>query len=280
MNTAAAAAQRTPTAGPRYLEIADDLRIDIETGRLKPGDTLPSTGELADRYGVSTAVTRQAIQLLKAQALVVTAAGRRPVVRWARSPKKYSNEAHWEKRRRIEWTEEKRSEHGTLEDESGLSIHGDAVINLPAVYTEIEADRRDIPEWPEGTPILKREYQTVTKQDQRWVYRSISYIPIRVIKKNPRLLDPNEEPWPGGIHHQLSTVGVLFGRFEDTVTVHVPTTVESERWGMSPGEPLLRVREIGWSEDDLEGQPVFINCIWYPAENSELKFVTDVPRRA
>lgn len=271
---ATAVSQRTPTAGPRYLEIADDLRIDIETGKLKAGDLLPSTGELADRYNVSTAVTRQAIQLLKAQALVTTTAGRRPVVRGIRPRKTYSNEAHWEKRNRIPWPEEKRRNHGTLEDESGISIHD---LDNRAIYTKIKADPREAPEWPEGTPILCREYETLDKNGH-WLYRSTSYLPLYAIESNPRLLDQNEEPWPGGIHHQLSTVNVYFGRFEDTVTVHVPSTVDSERWGMTAGEPLIEVREIGWSENDLQGQPVFVNRIWYPAMTTALHFVTDVPR--
>lgn len=276
MNASAAAGpQRTPTTGPRYLQIADDLRIDIETGKLKPGDPLPSVGQLAEQYDVSTAVTRQAIQLLRAQNLIVTANGRRPVVRGTRPKTVYSNDKHWEKRERISWPEEKRRNHGTLEDESGISIHGQ---QSSAVYTRTEANPRETPEWPEGTPILRREYST-TDRNGHWLARTTSYLPLYAIESNPDLLDDSKEPWPGGIHHQLSTVGIFFGRFEDLVTVKVPTTVESERWGMSPGEPLIEMRSIGWDENDLDGQPVFVNVIWYPAETTALHFITDVPRQ-
>lgn len=266
--------QRTP-AGPRYLQIADDLRIDIETGKLQPGDPLPSAGELAEQYGVSTAVTRQALQLLRAQALVVIANGRRPVVRGTRPKMTYSNAAHWEKRERISWPEAKRRNHGTIEDEVGVSIH-----DLPPLrvdYRETEADQRDTSEWPAGTKLLRREYETVDHHGRR-LGHALSYIPLYVISDNPDLLDPSKEPWPGGIHHQLSTVGVLFGRFKDTVTMRIPTTVETERWGMTPGEPLFEMRSVGWAENDLDGQPVFLNRIWYPAETTALEFITDVPR--
>jgi len=276
MNASAAAGpQRTPTSGPRYLQIADDLRIDIETGKLKPGDPLPSVGTLAEQYDVSTAVTRQAIQLLRAQALVVTSNGRRPVVRGTRSKITYSNVAHWEKRERVKWPEAKRRNHGTIEDEVGVSIHD--LPPLRADYQQIEADPRDTPEWPAGTKLLRREYETVDQHDRR-IGHTLSYIPLYVISDNPDLLNPELEPWPGGIHHQLSTVGVSFGLFKDTVTVRIPSTVDTERWGMTPGEPLIEMRSVGWSEDDLDGQPVFVNRVWYPAETTALEFLTDVPR--
>lgn len=266
--------QRTPSAAPRYLQIADDLRIAIEAGALAPGDQLPSLQALAEQYGVSVAVARQAIQLLRSQALITTASGKPATVREARARSVYSNKAHWEKRERAKWPEAKRRNHGTIEDEIGLSIRD---LGLNVDYQRVPADARETPEWPAGTELLRREYET-TKEGRR-IARTLSYIPVYLIEGNPDLFESANEPWPGGIHHQLSTVGVLFGRFEDTVTVHVPTTVEIEKWGLSPGEALIEMRSVGWSEDDLEGQPAFVNRIWYPAETTALKFITDVPRR-
>ena len=186
----------------------------------------------------------------------------------------YSNRAHWEKRERITWPEAKRRNHGTVEDELGLSVHE---LGLNVQFHKIEASQSETPEWPVGTHLLRRDYETTDERGRR-IARSTSYLPLYVIEANPDLLDPDKEPWPGGIHHQLSTVGVYFGKFEDTVTVQVPTTVETERWGMAPGEPLIHMRSVGWSETDLDGQPVFVNRIWYPAETTALKFTTDVPR--
>nr|WP_212825422.1 winged helix-turn-helix domain-containing protein [Catellatospora sp. TT07R-123] len=50
--------------------IIDDLTEQIGSGRLKPGDQLPSTAELRQQYGVSITVVRNAVNWLKALGLV------------------------------------------------------------------------------------------------------------------------------------------------------------------------------------------------------------------
>lgn len=53
-----------PRNQSEYEYIADDLRRQIATGRLKPGDRLPSTAQLAPRYRVSVQPVKTAILLL------------------------------------------------------------------------------------------------------------------------------------------------------------------------------------------------------------------------
>jgi GntR family transcriptional regulator len=50
--------------------LIDDISAQIESGRLQPGDRLPSTSELRTQYGVSITVVRNAVQWLKAKGLV------------------------------------------------------------------------------------------------------------------------------------------------------------------------------------------------------------------
>ncbi|MEU6981350.1 GntR family transcriptional regulator [Streptomyces sp. NPDC046371] len=50
--------------------IADDLRSQITTGRIKPGERLPSEAQLATHYKVSTPTLRNALALLQAEGLV------------------------------------------------------------------------------------------------------------------------------------------------------------------------------------------------------------------
>ncbi|WP_319518875.1 FadR/GntR family transcriptional regulator [uncultured Martelella sp.] len=49
--------------------IAEGLRSDIESGRFKPGDRLPSESELTRLHGVSRTVVREAISLLRSEGL-------------------------------------------------------------------------------------------------------------------------------------------------------------------------------------------------------------------
>ncbi|MEU9705293.1 GntR family transcriptional regulator [Streptomyces sp. NPDC047981] len=61
--------------------IADDLRTQITTGRLKPGERLPSEPQLAARYHVSTATLRNALALLQAEGLIEKIHGKGNFVR-------------------------------------------------------------------------------------------------------------------------------------------------------------------------------------------------------
>ncbi len=56
--------------------IANDLRGEIESGALRPGDQLPGHRELAARHGVSLSSAREAISMLIGDGLIETRAGR------------------------------------------------------------------------------------------------------------------------------------------------------------------------------------------------------------
>ncbi|GLY21836.1 winged helix-turn-helix domain-containing protein [Micromonospora sp. NBRC 101691] len=53
-----------------YLQVARDIREQISSGRLKPGDKLPSFSALCEHYDVSNTVIRAAMLLLKAEKLI------------------------------------------------------------------------------------------------------------------------------------------------------------------------------------------------------------------
>ncbi|MGW2416916.1 GntR family transcriptional regulator [Streptomyces tubercidicus] len=55
---------------PPYARIAGNLRDLIITGKLSPGDLLPSIKELAEQWGVSTATADRAMKLLRGEGLV------------------------------------------------------------------------------------------------------------------------------------------------------------------------------------------------------------------
>jgi GntR family transcriptional repressor for pyruvate dehydrogenase complex len=60
---------------PAYQLLADELRNDITSGRLQPGERLPPEPELCVRTGVSRSTVREALRLLTSQHLIVTTRG-------------------------------------------------------------------------------------------------------------------------------------------------------------------------------------------------------------
>jgi len=63
------------TRSPAYQALADDLRDEITSGRLRPGDRLPTEPQLCQRFGLSRSTVREALRLLASQHLVVTTRG-------------------------------------------------------------------------------------------------------------------------------------------------------------------------------------------------------------
>ncbi|MER6619515.1 GntR family transcriptional regulator [Streptomyces sp. NPDC000931] len=70
-----------PPVPSRRDTIADDLRDRIVTGRLKPGERLPSEAHLAAQYMVSTPTLRNALAVLQAEGLVEKTHGKGNFVR-------------------------------------------------------------------------------------------------------------------------------------------------------------------------------------------------------
>jgi GntR family transcriptional repressor for pyruvate dehydrogenase complex len=63
------------TRSPAYQTLADEIRAQITSGELRPGDRLPTEPELGQRTGVSRSTVREALRQLASQHLIVTTRG-------------------------------------------------------------------------------------------------------------------------------------------------------------------------------------------------------------
>ena len=58
------------------MQVADTLRTEIGSGKLAPGERVPSIRKLADRFGVAPMTAQNAIEMLRSEGLVYTSPGR------------------------------------------------------------------------------------------------------------------------------------------------------------------------------------------------------------
>ena len=58
------------------MQVADDLRAEIQSGALQPGDKLPGEAEMAEVYGVSRDTIRRATSELSEEGVLVILHGR------------------------------------------------------------------------------------------------------------------------------------------------------------------------------------------------------------
>jgi len=65
-----------PRPRPLSTRVVDDIVEQIRDGRLQPGDRVPSTGELADHYGVASMTALRAMRELQVRGATYGMVGR------------------------------------------------------------------------------------------------------------------------------------------------------------------------------------------------------------
>ena len=82
-----------PAAPPPYLRIAADIRARIDSGRLRPGDRVPSTRQITDEWGVAMATATKALAALRREGLVHPVPGTGTVVAEPTTPRRRTTRA-------------------------------------------------------------------------------------------------------------------------------------------------------------------------------------------
>ncbi|MDQ0577903.1 GntR family transcriptional regulator [Streptomyces rishiriensis] len=254
--------------------VAEALMAQIRSGTLRPGDQLPTIAALADEHGVNKNTASKAVVSLKATGVLSGLAGGSTWVRVPPPNKRRHNIRYHSEKEAVRLPESDRSAAGVSEADSGIplnDLHEDT-----ADYSVIESPK-EIGEAlgiPPGAPVLRRVY-TRRHARKAGASRSISYIPYDLVRGNPELLDSTREPWPGGTMHQLYTIGVELDRIVDHVTASMPTPEEVRDFDIPPSVPVIRIRKVSYSTDDI---PVEVTDIPIPADRIELLYTTQLER--
>lgn len=163
---------------------------------------------------------------------------------------------------------------GVTEHDTGLDC-SDLVFHAAYHHTDATEELADAFDVPVGTPLLKRTYRTRHASESAPFSLVTSYLLRDLIAANPALLDPANEPWPGGTQHQLHTVGIEVDRVEERVTARQPTPVETTALELPCGTPVLVLRKTSY---DVRGRVVEVGRITLPGDRTELLFTTCLER--
>lgn len=71
----------TDDARPPYVQLADLIRAEIQSGKYLPGSKLPTYRDLADEHGVAPMTVQSAFRVLKDEGLINSQQGRGSFVR-------------------------------------------------------------------------------------------------------------------------------------------------------------------------------------------------------
>lgn len=61
---------------PVYFRLAEDIKQQVLSGKLKPGDVLPTEAQLCEQYGISRMTARQGLKLLAEEGLIESFRGK------------------------------------------------------------------------------------------------------------------------------------------------------------------------------------------------------------
>lgn len=219
---------------PAYRDIASLIRADIEARHLVEGDRLPTVRDLAQRYGVPTGTVAKAVDILRADGVIVAKHGRGLYVRAFRrivrsSPARLSR-SWWAEGRAIQ-------DHDT---NARLRVVDVIVQEVPA--SEDIAQALNVP--PDAAVLSRARRFAV---DDRVVQTATSYIPLDVVAAAPAI--GYTGPGPGGIYARMKDAGVGPETFREAVLCRMPTAAEAARLTLPGGTPVIAITRHAYTGD-------------------------------
>jgi GntR family transcriptional regulator len=213
---------------PVFRQISDHLREAIQGGRLREGDQLPSEAQLGEHYGVTRTTARHALDVLKAEGLVVSEHGRgvfvrrRPVVRRLASDR-------FARRHR---------ERG----KAAFTVEVEGAGSTPSVDQIEVTEERPPPDVAERLGLSGKAKVIVRSRryliDGHPVELATSYIPSS-LARGTAIAEKNTGP--GGIYARLEDMGHQLDHYAEETRARMPLPEEVKALALAPGVPVFHL---------------------------------------
>lgn len=211
---------------PAYRDVANAIRADIDERRLTEGDRLPTVRDLARRFGVPTGTVAKAVDLLRADGVIVSRHGKglyvRTFGRVLRSSPQRLAKSWWAEGRSIQ-------DHDT----SGRL----RVVNVTVEETPASDGIAQVLGVPPGAAVLTRARRFAI--EDRIVQTATSFIPLDVVAAAPAV--GYTGPGPGGMYARMAEAGLGPEEFRETLLCRMPTDGEAEALSLPRGTPVIAV---------------------------------------
>jgi GntR family transcriptional regulator len=256
---------------PMYQQIAEDLRQKIESGRLPPGDQLPTEFELGDTYNASRNTIRDAIRRLTSQGLVETRPGQGTFVTRKMDPFVTTLSSA---------TAPKTAADGSTDPEGAAYLsevkerHRHATVTVPKVEIQTPSPevRRRLRVAP-GTQVVSR-HQMRYIDDIPWSLQT-SFYPMDYITRGATRLLMAEDITDGAVRYLADSIDVRQTGYRDWITARVPDSNEQGFFGVSHDASVFEIFRTAF---DQTGLPMRVTVTVFPADRNQfIVNVGDVP---
>jgi GntR family transcriptional regulator len=258
----------------RWEIVYNDLRAQIDQGKLCPGDRMPTELDLATQFGYSRATIRSAITRLEQDGLVTAGAGslgrqvrRRELLSWNLTKFEFGAYVDDPINEVDQWEADAHSEGWSTRQ----IVAGVAELAAPdqiAQYIGCRAGSR---------LVRRRRLRYVAKPgvQERLATIADTWTPVAIARMEidgvAPLLEERNLVYPGGIYRAL---GFRQVRFEDEIQVRMPTPEEADLLSMEPGTPVGQHARVGI---DASGQRVRVLVSTYAGDLLRARYSLDVP---
>lgn len=251
-------------ADPIYQQIADDLRAQIESGKIKPGQQLETELELREHYGASRNTVRDAIRRLTALGLIVTRPGKGTFVVEKIAP----------------FVTTLTADPGTG-DSQVYQYQVSQLGRTPAssgVVVEIQQANAGVAAElgvPPGTQVVSR-HQKRYIDETPWSMQT-SFYPMGLALKGAGELLVAGNIERGAVKYLAETLGLRQVGYRDWITVRAPDANEARFFGL-PEDGRVAVFEIFRTAFDQTGTPMRVTITVFPTDRNQFIVMTgDVP---
>ena len=244
---------------PMYRQIAEDLREQIESGQLEPGQQLRTELELRERYSASRNTVRDAIKWLTNLGLVETKPGQGTFVTQKIDP--------------FVTTLSGDPGTGLGSDEGTGYLSRVSELNrkptLSPLQVEIQEASNDMAtalRIPKGAEIISRHERRFI-DGTPWSMQT-SYYPMEFADRGAERLRSARNIDEGTVKYLETTLHIRQVGYRDLITVRAPNSTEADFFKLPP-DGRVPMYEITRTVYDGNGQPIRVTMTVYPADRNQ-----------
>ena len=226
---------------PPYIQIAERIRQDIESGVLAEGARVPSAREITATWGVALATATKVQARLRSEGLIQSVPGVGTVV----SARHTAVGGH----QRLAATHKRGRIYGV----------GEKAVVRSSVIVEASAEVADAVDLAQGAPVIRRE--RVIVRDEEPSSSSVSWLPAEHVGQAPRLLT-TERIREGTFAYLAAALGLQVTGGREQTSADRATTEQAAALGVEEGSPVLLARTWYYLTD---GSPIEYGESAHPA---------------
>lgn len=250
-------------AEPMYRQIARDLRQQIESGALPPGEKLPTEQQLSERYEASRNTIRDAIKWLTTRVLVETRPGQGTFVAKRLTPFVTTLSADEETGL---GGGEGRAAFSEVEARGRKAGASQPKVEIHSASGNVRARLRV----PEGTQVVSRRQERFI-DDTAWSLQT-TYYPLELVTQGAVALLTPEDIHGGTIAYLKETLGLVQVGYRDRILVRPPHEDESRFFGL-PDDGRISVVSLmrtGYQAGEKGPVPFRVTFTVLPADRNQL----------